>query len=84
MRRATAILAVLLLFLVGLCVLDRDDDELGGDGVDLCVALIAAVVAVEVMVLTHTALWPVSGVPCSIPAVSPYLPDPPPKSPSLG
>lgn len=71
----------LLVVAVGLCVFDHDRDAGGEESVDVCLAVVAAVVAVETLAIILEARWSVLDLrPCVSPA-TPTLPDPPPKCP---
>lgn len=73
-------LAILAVVAAGGCLLDRDADGTGDEAMDLCVAAVAAIVAVPVLVETLGVGWPISAIASSVSIVTPHLPDPPPKS----
>jgi len=78
------ILAVLLILPAGLlCLVDRDGDRTGDEMMDMCHALVAAIAAIDLIVVTVVTSGLVPTVVQSYWAVSPHLPDPPPKSPLL-
>lgn len=74
-----AVFAVILIVAVGLCVFDHDNDGVGDEGFDLCVALVAAVATVEMLVIILAAGWSVLEVKSCVSPATPHLPDPPPK-----
>lgn len=76
-----AIFAALLVIAVGPCVLDHDSDGGGEESVDVCLAVVAAVVAVQTLVIILAAGWSVLDVRPGVSPATPRLPDPPPKCP---
>lgn len=78
-KQAMAILAILAVVAVGGCLLDRDADGTGDEAMDLCVAAVAAIVALPVLVAILGVGWPMSAIANSVSIVIPPVPDPPPK-----